>query len=150
MLPWIVAAVLLSAVAVVLTRTRFAQRIRRTSTTMGLSSRAAARWVVHRAREIGKDDPEREKLRAAYHMRTAEDVAATMGQMKGAAMKLAQMASYVDAGLPEPYRAALATLLEGAPPMAYELAAEVVAEDLGAPPDRAFAAFEREPLAAAS
>src|SRR5262249_17529424 len=46
--------------------------------------------------------------------------------------------------------AALATLLEGAPPMAYPLAAQVVSEDLGEPPERAFAAFDPEPVAAAS
>jgi hypothetical protein len=51
-------------------------------------------------------------------------------------------------GFPEPYRAALAILLEGAPPMAYELAEQGVAEEIGEPPERAFASFDRRPLAA--
>ena len=55
--------------------------------------------------------------------RTAADVTATMGAMKGAMMKLAQMLSYVDAGLPDAYQQVLAQLQEHAPPMAYALAA---------------------------
>jgi predicted unusual protein kinase regulating ubiquinone biosynthesis (AarF/ABC1/UbiB family) len=53
----------------------------------------------------------------------AGQVAETLGNMKGAMMKLGQMASYLDQGLPEPVRDALAQLQSDAPPMAYELAA---------------------------
>ena len=42
-------------------------------------------------------------------------------------MKLGQMASYLDQGLPEPVRQALAELQHNAPPMSAELAAQVVA-----------------------
>ncbi len=41
-------------------------------------------------------------------LRTAQAVAEELGHMKGALMKLGQMASYLDEGLPEPLRAALA------------------------------------------
>jgi predicted unusual protein kinase regulating ubiquinone biosynthesis (AarF/ABC1/UbiB family) len=44
-------------------------------------------------------------------------VAETLGNMKGALMKLGQMASYLDQGLPEHVRAALAELQADAPPM---------------------------------
>ena len=59
-------------------------------------------------------------------LRTAEQVAERLGDMKGALMKLGQMASYLDDGLPEPVRLALAQLQANAPPMSAELAAEVV------------------------
>ena len=65
-------------------------------------------------------------------------------------MKVGQMASYVDDGLPEPVRQALATLQAGAPPMSAELAAEVVERELGRPPDEAFLEWDPEPIAAAS
>ena len=45
--------------------------------------------------------------------------------MKGALMKLGQMASYLDQGLPEHVREALAELQQDAPPMSAELAAGV-------------------------
>ena len=43
-------------------------------------------------------------------LRSAEQVAERLGNMKGALMKLGQMASYLDDGLPEPVRQALAAL----------------------------------------
>ena len=56
--------------------------------------------------------------------------------MKGALMKIGQMASYLDDGLPEPVRQALAQLQADAPPMSAELAAGVVEGELGPPPTR--------------
>ena len=125
-------------------------RLRRTSGAVGLASRAGVRWVAHRLRVVGQETAERERLQALFHMRTAEDVAATMGAMKGAMMKLAQMLSYVDAGLPAAYQQVLAQLQENAPPMTYGLAAGVIHDDLGQSPEEAFAWFDPEPLAAAS
>jgi len=60
------------------------------------------------------------------------------------------MASYLDQGLPEPVRDALAQLQADAPPMAPELSAEVVERELGAPPDVIFEEWDPHPLAAAS
>ncbi len=64
-------------------------------------------------------------------MQTASDVAAALGEMKGALMKLGQMASYLDDGMPEPVRAALELLQQDAPPMAPTLSADVVRSELG-------------------
>ena len=58
-------------------------------------------------------------------------------------MKLGQMASYLDEGLPEPVREALAELQQDAPPMSAELAAGVVERELGAPPEQLFAEWDR-------
>jgi predicted unusual protein kinase regulating ubiquinone biosynthesis (AarF/ABC1/UbiB family) len=70
--------------------------------------------------------------------------------MKGALMKLGQMASFVDEGLPAPLREALAQLQSNAPPMSAELAAQVVREELGADPQSIFVAWDPHPIAAAS
>src|SRR5579862_6802459 len=126
------------------------RRLRRTTGTVGLASRTAVRWVSHRLRAAGQEAAERERLHAMFHLRTAEDVAATMGAMKGAMMKLAQMLSYVDSGLPPAYQQVLAQLQEHAPPMTYDLAAGVVRDELGKAPEEIFAWFDPEPLAAAS
>jgi predicted unusual protein kinase regulating ubiquinone biosynthesis (AarF/ABC1/UbiB family) len=60
------------------------------------------------------------------------------------------MASYLDQGMPEHVRTALAELQANAPPMSAELAAGVVAEELGAPPEAVFAEWDPVPIAAAS
>ncbi|MFN8051157.1 MAG: AarF/ABC1/UbiB kinase family protein [Acidimicrobiales bacterium] len=95
--------------------------------------------------------PEERKaeLAARFELQTAEQVAEVLGNMKGAVMKLGQMASYLDGGLPEPVRQALAQMQQDAPPMSYDLVRAVLIEEVG-DPDTVFASFEREPMAAAS
>jgi len=84
-------------------------------------------------------------------IRSAQQVADVMGEMKGAFMKVGQLLSFADtAMLPPEVREVLATLQADAPPMAYELVAEVVEAELGAPPDQAFDWFSPVPMAAAS
>jgi len=80
----------------------------------------------------------------------AEAVTRTMGQMKGAFMKLGQMMSFVSDDVPPEYRAALASLQAKAPPMDFALIRDVAERSLGKPLERAFARFDAEPLAAAS
>ena len=92
----------------------------------------------------------REALKAERQLQTTADVVAALGSMKGALMKLGQMASYLDAGMPEPVRQALASLQQDAPPMSAELAAGVIRAELGGDPEAVFAAWEPEPMAAAS
>jgi predicted unusual protein kinase regulating ubiquinone biosynthesis (AarF/ABC1/UbiB family) len=70
--------------------------------------------------------------------------------MKGVLMKLGQMASYVDAGLTPAARRTLSRLQDSVPPMSPELAARVVTEELGLPPEQAFATWDPVPIAAAS
>ena len=74
----------------------------------------------------------------------------TLGAMKGVLVKLGQMASYVDDGLSPAARRTLSRLQDSIPPMSPELAAEVVTEELGGPPERVFAQWDPEPIAAAS
>src|SRR5262249_28889241 len=69
---------------------------------------------------------------------------------KGALMKLGQMASYIDEGVPEEFRATMARLQRDAPPMSAGLAAAVVAEELGDTPEGAFGRWDPLPFAAAS
>jgi predicted unusual protein kinase regulating ubiquinone biosynthesis (AarF/ABC1/UbiB family) len=115
-----------------------------------IGARSGAAYAVHRARLATAPEARRDALAAAYQLRTAAQVADALGNMKGALMKLGQMASYLDDGLPEPVRAALASLQQDAPPMAPELSAQVVRAELGADPERVFAQWDPVPLAAAS
>jgi predicted unusual protein kinase regulating ubiquinone biosynthesis (AarF/ABC1/UbiB family) len=65
-------------------------------------------------------------------------------------MKIGQMASYIDDGLSPAVRQTLARLQDSVPPMSPQLAAAVVEEELGAPPERVFARWDPRPIAAAS
>jgi len=112
---------------------------------------AGAGLAAHKAkRAFARSDEQRADLDASFQLRTAEQVAEVLGGMKGALMKLGQMASYLDQGLPEPVREALAQLQADAPPMAADLAVATVERELGGAVGELFAEFDRAPIAAAS
>jgi predicted unusual protein kinase regulating ubiquinone biosynthesis (AarF/ABC1/UbiB family) len=115
-----------------------------------LLARGGFRYVSSAPRLYAAAGEQRQALRADLALQTAEDVADTLGAMKGVMMKVGQMASYVDDGLSPAVRRTLARLQDSVPPMEPELAATVVAEELGAPPERAFARWDPQPIAAAS
>jgi predicted unusual protein kinase regulating ubiquinone biosynthesis (AarF/ABC1/UbiB family) len=132
------------------TSKKFSSSLARNAGLARVGATGGAHMAVARVRSIGADEERTAELRAGAELRTAEAVAETLGNMKGALMKLGQMASYLEAGLPEPMREALVQLQADAPPMAPELAAEVIAAELGAPPEQVFASWEPRPIAAAS
>ncbi len=114
------------------------------------ATRIGGGYAANSARQVFAGAARREQLQAERQLRTASEVAEALGSMKGAMMKLGQLASYLDAGMPQPVREALATLQQDAPPMTPELAASVVTGDLGAPPDELFETWDPVPIAAAS
>jgi predicted unusual protein kinase regulating ubiquinone biosynthesis (AarF/ABC1/UbiB family) len=70
--------------------------------------------------------------------------------MKGALMKFGQLLSFIMEALPEDAQKALATLQSDATPMAPALAAKMVTDELGQPPERIFLDWRVVPIAAAS
>ena len=125
-------------------------RARRTAQLARIGARTGSNFVEMKARGALASEDRREELRAEFELRSAEQVAEALGNMKGAMMKLGQMASYLDQGLPEPVRDALAQLQSDAPPMSYELVEQMLRDELGAGPDELFARFDRLPIASAS
>ena len=109
-----------------------------------------ANYAGTAARKLFASAERRIELDEARELRTAEAVAERLGNMKGALMKLGQMVSYVDEALPGPLREALAQLQSNAPPMSSALAAQVIEQDLGAPPEKLFVEWDPQPIAAAS
>jgi predicted unusual protein kinase regulating ubiquinone biosynthesis (AarF/ABC1/UbiB family) len=115
-----------------------------------LAMRGGFRYAASAPRLFAAAGEQRQLLREDLALQTAEDVAGTLGTMKGVMMKIGQMASYVDGGLSPGVRRTLSRLQDSVPPMSGELAAAVVEEELGAPPERAFARWDPRPIAAAS
>ena len=127
-------------------------RAARTLALARIGGSAGAGFAAHRVRTAlaGDDEVRKAELAAAFELRTAEQVAEALGGMKGALMKVGQMASYLDQGLPQPVRDALAQLQADAPPMAAPLARSTIEADLGRPLRDLFADFDDDPLASAS
>ena len=125
-------------------------RVSRGARVVRMGTSVGTTVATNRARRVFASAERKAALDTELELRTTEQVAATLGNMKGALMKVGQLASFVDDGMPEPVRQALAQLQADAPPMAAELAAEVVETELGAPPERVFAEWDPTPIAAAS
>ena len=125
-------------------------RVERGLAALRLAARGGARYASSAPRLFASAGEHRQALRNDLALRTAEDVTTTLGTMKGVLMKLGQMASYVDDGLSPAARRTLSRLQDSVPPMSPELAAQVIAEELGQPPEQVFATWDPEPIAAAS
>lgn len=95
-----------------------------------------------------------EEVAAELQAQTAEQLFATLGKLKGGAMKFGQAMSVFESALPEdvagPYRAALTKLQDSAPAMPTRTVHSVLAANLGADWAAGFRSFSDEPSAAAS
>ncbi len=149
------ALALVAAGAALLTRPRARPHLRtgrgqRNADVARLGVTIGGAYASTAARKVFATAERRIELDQARELRTAEAVAERLGHMKGALMKLGQMASYVDEALPAPLRDALAQLQSNAPPMSAELAASVIEADLGSRPEQLFVQWDPQPIASAS
>jgi len=112
-----------------------------------------ARTRVHARRAPGDAAEAAERARQE---RLAQRYAEVLGDMKGAVMKVGQILSFVDIDgvVPAPHRqlfqSTLARLQTDVPPLAPDEIAGVVRAELGARPEKIFAHFSPQPVAAAS
>jgi predicted unusual protein kinase regulating ubiquinone biosynthesis (AarF/ABC1/UbiB family) len=115
-----------------------------------MTARNSTRFAANRLRRAVTPAERRAALDTQFAIRTAEDVAKELGQMKGVLMKVGQLVSFIAEGLPDEAQQALAALQANAAPMSPTLAASVVEAELGAPPEEVFRRWDDLPVAAAS
>ncbi len=125
-------------------------RTARTAELAKVGAQTSATYVVHQAKRAVASEERKVELDRQFELKSAEQVAEALGNMKGVLMKLGQMASFLNEGFPEHLREQLATLQADAPPMSAELAAGVIEAELGAKPFQVFAEWDPVPVAAAS
>ena len=115
-----------------------------------LSATTSANYLVSRLRSLQEGDEAEQR----FHAATADKLLELLGSMKGAAMKVGQLASFVDLDLPpqvqETYHQVLADLRDSAPPADPQAIRRVVTEQFGAAPEQVFRTWDPEPLASAS
>jgi predicted unusual protein kinase regulating ubiquinone biosynthesis (AarF/ABC1/UbiB family) len=130
-------------------------RVRRTATVASLAAGEAVKQFGTRAANVTRGEEASEEAMARRQLETAKQIVAALGTMKGAAMKLGQVMSFLDVGLvPEQHREEfqreLAKLRDAAPTVSFKQMRKVIEDDLEEPIDEAFASFDEEPIAAAS
>jgi predicted unusual protein kinase regulating ubiquinone biosynthesis (AarF/ABC1/UbiB family) len=131
-------------------------RVRRSAklgSTLGVQ---ATRYAGTKTANVARSREGAEERLEGRHLETALKIASTLGEMKGAAMKLGQLASFVDTDfLPDEYRELyqeqLAKLRTSAPAMPWEKVVKVLEAEYRAERiDELFAHIEPEAFAAAS
>jgi predicted unusual protein kinase regulating ubiquinone biosynthesis (AarF/ABC1/UbiB family) len=130
-------------------------RIGRAAVIGRLATSTSVKQMGTRAANVARSDEASTKALERRQVETAEQIVAALGTMKGAAMKLGQVLSFLDVGLvPEEYREEfqkkLGALRDAAPKVAFKDMRKVIEADLGEKLSEEFAEFDESPIAAAS
>ncbi len=119
-------------------------RFKRLSKLAGLGAALGTDVVSRGVKRLAGADP------TGLSLGAAEKLVATLGDLKGAVMKLGQVASMDPDLFPPEIRAILSRLQNEAPPMAFPTVRRVVERELGAPLEALYREFTETPMAAAS
>src|SRR5436305_5794067 len=130
-------------------------RARRTATVASLAASEAVKQFGTRAANVTRGDEAAEQALARRQLETAKQIVAALGTMKGAAMKLGQVMSFLDVGLVaeehrDEFQRELAKLRDAAPTVSFAQMRRVIEDDLEEPISELFDGLSEEPIAAAS
>ena len=116
----------------------------------GMTASVTGNFVKGQVKGLFQDKEARERDREALDAANGAKIAKTLGELKGAAMKIGQLASMAKDVLPSEVTSALTSLQREAPPMPFEVIRGQIEAELGSPPELLFERFDPEPFAAAS
>jgi predicted unusual protein kinase regulating ubiquinone biosynthesis (AarF/ABC1/UbiB family) len=130
-------------------------RLRRAAKVGRLAGGQAARSYAGRATDLARSDDGKRSASERRQLEAAEQIFEVLGNMKGAAMKVGQVASFIDTGafppeFQERIQQKLAELRDAAPRVSFERMKQVIEQDLGEPLEEVFSDFGEEAEAAAS
>lgn len=115
----------------------------------GMTASVASQYAGQRARSffLGEDE---DGVQSESYSRMAVQIADTLGELKGAVMKVGQIASQTQDFLPKEFSDALQTLQKEAPPMPFDVIVTQIELELGQPVGELFEYLQETPYAAAS
>ena len=130
-------------------------RVGRTARIGGLAASQAVRQAGTLATNIGRSREGKDAALERRQLEAAEQIVAALGTMKGAAMKVGQVLSFLDTGLIPPehreeFQRKLGALRDAAPTVTFKEMRKVIEAELDDPIDEIFEDFDSEPIAAAS
>ncbi|MDP9385379.1 MAG: AarF/ABC1/UbiB kinase family protein [Actinomycetota bacterium] len=130
-------------------------RVARTARVSRLAAGQAARNLGTKTANLTRSEDERRRAAERRNLEAAEQIVAVLGTMKGAAMKLGQMLSFLDVGLVpeesrEEFQRKLGALRDAAPKVRFADMRKVIESEIGEPLRDVFESFDETPIAAAS
>ena len=115
-----------------------------------MTASIASKSVVNSIRNRNADEEQKNAARSQLFQDIGLQIADTLGEMKGAVMKVGQIASQYKDIFPPEVAKAIAKLQSQAPAMPFAAIQQQVEKELGKPLKDLFSSFEIEPFAAAS
>ncbi|WP_201617177.1 ABC1 kinase family protein [Psychrobacter urativorans] len=116
----------------------------------GMTASIAGKAAKNSLKHLSSDEEKRLQARSEMMQDVGIQIAETLGEMKGAVMKVGQIASQYKDVFPPEVATALEKLQKDAPPMPYSQIRTQVERELKAPINELFTEFEEMPFAAAS
>lgn len=116
----------------------------------GMTASIAGKAAKNSFKHLSSDEEKRLQARSELMQDVGIQIAETLGEMKGAVMKVGQIASQYKDVFPPEVATALEKLQKDAPPMPYAQIRAQIERELNAPVNELFAEFEETPFAAAS
>lgn len=116
----------------------------------GMTASIAGKAAKNSLKSITGSEEEKQKARSDMLQTVGIQIAETLGEMKGAVMKVGQIASQYKDVFPPEVAKALEKLQKDAPAMPYAVIKQQVERELGKPIETLFQEFSETPFAAAS
>ncbi len=116
----------------------------------GMSANIAKNIAAHKVKGLFSDDETHSQNTEQLYVNVGKQIAETLGEMKGAVMKVGQIASQMKDMLPPEVAEALKVLQNESPPMPYSVIRSQIIKELGDTPENLFQSFDEKPFAAAS
>ena len=115
-----------------------------------MTASIATKTVSNSIRNFNADEEQKNEARSKLFQDIGVQIADTLGEMKGAVMKVGQIASQYKDIFPPEVAKAISKLQRQAPAMPFADIKRQVEKELGKPLDQIFRHFEEQPFAAAS
>lgn len=116
----------------------------------GMTASVAGRYAGDKLRDVVSSEEGRDERKSRTYGKMADDITETLGELKGAVMKVGQIVSQTQDFLPAEFSEALKKLQKEAPPVAFEVIEEQIISQFSKPLDELFSFFDKTPYAAAS
>jgi predicted unusual protein kinase regulating ubiquinone biosynthesis (AarF/ABC1/UbiB family) len=121
-------------------------KIKRAAKIAGTSAKVGGNYVKYYSKKILNRNLTKDEL----HNDNASDIYNTLSELKGSALKVAQMMSMDEQVLPTAYQERFSMSQYSAPALSYPLISKTFREYLGKKPEEVFDTFEKEAINAAS
>jgi predicted unusual protein kinase regulating ubiquinone biosynthesis (AarF/ABC1/UbiB family) len=121
-------------------------KVQRAGKFIGTGAKIGANYLKHYGKQLVTGDTNKDDL----HQNNARDIYKSLSELKGSALKVAQMLSMDKNILPSAYQQQFALAQYSAPPLSYPLVVKTFQRQFGKNPDQLFDSFSKSAANAAS